>query len=197
MRLFRIITTAGTAFAAPVVLSMVSEYWVALADVNEDGDLDLLSRGTGTLRLRLGNGDGTFGAAVDFPTPDIRVNGPFGIGDLNHDGHLDLVYSNPLPDGLGVLFGDGEGHLGGAKVHPALRSTVRILADVDKDGHLDVIGDDYGNDIVVTYGDGAGGLIEGEVYDTFTTAGLAVGDLNGDGRPDAAVALSRWLLRAG
>jgi hypothetical protein len=65
------------------------------------------------------------------------------IGDLNGDGHLDIVLAKgrhwPLPDV--VLFGDGKGHF---KPGPPLpnkpdRSYSAPLADLNGDGSLDMV----------------------------------------------------------
>ena len=109
-------------------------------------------------------------------------------GDLNEDGHLDLLVSGG--GGLAIYFGDGNVPLGPPVVFPDLLHNVRLVVDVDKDGHLDVIGEHLGHkDAHVSLGDGQGGLVAGPVYDTFDDVrSMAVGDLNADGWYDLGVA---------
>jgi len=64
------------------------------------------------------------------------------VGDLNHDGHLDIVLGKdrhwPLLDR--VLLGDGKGHFTGHDLGDTPdRTYSAALADVDRDGNLDVV----------------------------------------------------------
>ena len=75
---------------------------VTVADVDRDGRLDLLaaagrfdtdsSRGVGSMLVLRGNGDGTFGSPVVYPT----ATGAFQIvvGDFNRDGMIDVATGN-------------------------------------------------------------------------------------------------------
>jgi hypothetical protein len=90
------------AFQAPIDLG-VSAKAVAVADVNQDGKLDLIflaseydSSGILTNRsdvnVRLGNGDGTFRSV-----PIISLSGTgLCVGDFNGDGYPDLMGSSLL-----------------------------------------------------------------------------------------------------
>ncbi|MDC0678921.1 FG-GAP repeat domain-containing protein [Sorangium atrum] len=77
---------------------------VAVADVNGDGKLDLISANANgqTLSVWLGNGDGTFQPAIVFPSggsfPDAVA-----VGDLNGDGKLDLATTNYFANTVSVL----------------------------------------------------------------------------------------------
>jgi hypothetical protein len=78
---------------------------LAAADFNGDGVDDLIIQRNYGAPVLLGNGNGTF---TDLPQ---QVNGFAGIGavaDINGDGKLDLV----SPDGLSVIFGNGDGTFG-------------------------------------------------------------------------------------
>ena len=82
---------------------------VAIADLNGDGSLDLVTanRGSDDVSVLLGNGDGTFQAAQAFAAGD----GPrsVAIADLDGDGVADLVTANRLSDDVSVLLGNGDG----------------------------------------------------------------------------------------
>lgn len=118
------------------------------------------------------------------------------VADVNGDGHLDLVIGYWTEGNVGVLLGRGDGTF-----QPAVKyatgggyaSSVGV-ADVNGDGKPDIA-------VLNTFGDpGTVGVLLGNGDGTFqppTTyytgdysipEALAVGDLNGDGHPDIAVA---------
>jgi hypothetical protein len=117
------------------------------------------------------------------------------IGDLNGDGHLDIVLAKgrhwPLADV--VLFGDGKGHF---KPGPPLpnkpdRSYSAPLADLDGDGSLDmVISNDRPDPKIVLLNDGKGNFRMGGTFGdpNWSTRNVVLADFNGDGFPDIAVA---------
>ena len=86
---------------------------VAVADLDGDSVLDLVTANFGTIyilgdvRVLLGNGDGTFQAAVSF----VARVGPFSVAvaDLDGDTLPDLVTANRWSDDVSVLLGNGDG----------------------------------------------------------------------------------------
>jgi FG-GAP-like repeat/FG-GAP repeat len=93
---------------------------IATADVNGDGNLDLIVVNGAcpnqvcydSVAVLLGNGDGTFQAPMNFSTPPRSVS--LVVGDFNGDGFLDIATVNQADyttecDCIGVLLGDGDG----------------------------------------------------------------------------------------
>jgi hypothetical protein len=178
-----------------------------VADLNGDGLADIIvPDGEYSLVYMKGYGDGTFRAAMDYYTPASDNGEPFGFdiatGDFNGDGLPDVVVGNQLdaavgitvflsrPDGSmqpGVNYG-----LGGGMAHVA-------VADLDGDGVLDIVATDSttgmlrifsGNKTSSGVGDGTfteGGSFATDAGNTDPRA-VVVGDFNGDGKPDLAVA---------
>ena len=164
-------------FQTPKILSVTTALYiayVAIADFNGDGNLDVTAgegvsldctlQGAaclnGNVVVFLGNGDGTFQAAVKSP-----VNfGPvfFSTGDFNGDGKTDLIIggvevfnSGPeLPSTqmrvIATVPGNGDGTFGAPIMVAALPASVPlckgpavngdiVVADLNEDGQLDLI----------------------------------------------------------
>jgi hypothetical protein len=130
----------GLFVAAPDVPVGHNPFSVALADFNEDGILDLATANRGSLDIsvRLGNGDGTF---REPRLTSVRTQPADWVaaGDMNGDGILDLV----VADGAGLIamfrgLGDGtfaQGQILEVDIDPDFAT----LADVNRDGRLDII----------------------------------------------------------
>jgi len=70
------------------------------------------------------------------------------VGDLNGDGNVDLVSGVQGRARLLVLLGDGKGgftELDGLQLPAGNRSEYAILADLNRDGQLDIIVSNYGS----------------------------------------------------
>ena len=170
-------------------------YEVITADFNNDGNADLAFADwlSSQLVILLGNGDGTF-QKPRFSS--LNAAGDLVSGDFNEDGNLDLaVLQFTAGHGtLTLLFGDGKGGFRkgpsyGVGAYPGLMTA----ADLNGDGHVDVVVADHGpshgkGDVRVFLGTGKGTLKASGVYKLGgTPVGVAAGDLNGDHFPDLAV----------
>lgn len=86
----------------------------AAGDFNDDGNIDLVSTsygvngGWGSVEVRLGDGRGGFAAPHQY---QVNTHSPEGVtvADLNADGRLDVVTTNPST--VSVLLGNGDGTL--------------------------------------------------------------------------------------
>jgi hypothetical protein len=77
---------------------------IALRDLNNDHRLDVVLGGNG-LRVRLGNGNGTFGAPTELL--DVGISS-VAIGDFNLDRKADVIAAH-FPEALTVFLGNGDG----------------------------------------------------------------------------------------
>jgi hypothetical protein len=119
---------------------------MAVGDLNGDGKPDVAIADPSGVELLFGQGDGTFSAPVALPIPpqvqDILGASGIAIGDLNGDGHNDIVLSTEY--GVVVLDGHGDGAFSLAdqtsvSALAGFDTTEVALADVDGDGRPDVI----------------------------------------------------------
>jgi len=201
----------ATAFAAgPYPVS------VAVGDLTGNGKLDIVTANVGgSVSVLLGNGDGTFQPATTFDLPGVFPPGYTGttpltqelssiaVGDMNHDGHLDLVVTADFLESptyqiwsgsVDVLLGNGSGGFSVASttLFNGQPTTVH-LADFGN-GNLDVtVPSPSGVSVLLGNGDGTLGAPTTYVADitnsVFTPSdALAVGDVNGDGKLDLVAA---------
>ena len=173
----------------------------ASGDINHDGKLDVIAidRTTNVFVSLLNNGNGTFTEKA--PTTPIAARENAALGDVNGDGFLDLVTDDAGPidsDGgaagygqVTVYLGDGTGDFRQSFTANLGADTAELaLADVNGDGHLDIItctdqpyqGTGY---VQIFIGDGKGSFTQKGGAQYFNL--LAAGDLNGDGKADLIV----------
>ncbi len=183
--------------------------WVTTADLNGDGRADLIAvdspyQMTGHVYTLLGKNDGTFQAPTSYAAgiqPTFVTT-----GDVNGDGLTDLVisYGDRSATKAGVttallLTGKSGGGFNAGVTVPTGVNTIQVaLADVNGDGKPDLVAVNLGivdfgyfgtqpaaGNVSVSLGNGNGTFQAPVNY----TAGVnptwvAVGDVNGDGKPD-------------
>ena len=198
--------TSGFYFNTKYTVSMGSgPTAVALADIDNDGDLDLLTTNAGTSANPLGevhvsrnSGTGTFAAytavAVGLQPSELA------LADLDSDGDLDLLTANAGGASVSVRLNSGTGSFGGTTTLPlpagSTPSGLRT-GDVDADGDLDLVVAQGNGGRVFTYLNTAGSFAaQGRALRlsrdaTLAAIGVTLGDVDGDGDLDVVTSDDR------
>jgi FG-GAP-like repeat len=168
---------------------------VVAADLNGDGNVDLIILGSITpiTTIFYGNGTGAFGSAT--PANFAGSLNVIASADLDGDGHIDLAVAGSGISTSGIVsvlsnFGDGT--------FPSISSyglgpgaAAYTVADMNGDGLPDLlaVAGTAANSVSVALNEGNGTFGTPTTYPAGNLPeGVAAADVNGDGKPDIIVA---------
>ena len=190
---------SGTFGANATYAAGISPYFVAVGDFNADGKADIAAANpqpdpSDSIKVLLNGGTGTFGTPATYATganPAAIV-----VADFNADGKPDLVVTNRKNKTISVLLNGGAGTFRTQVTYPAgARPNSIAASDFNSDGKLDLAittGDASTGDpstVNVLLGRGSGVFAAPVSYEAGNVPNsIAVGDFNGDGKPDFATA---------
>ncbi len=166
---------------------------LAVADVNEDGFLDVITANndSDSVSVLLGQGDGTFGLQRQFPVG--REPRHVVVADLDADDNLDLATANAETDNVSVLLGLGDDE-GTFLVEQSFgvgdNPSAIAIADVNRDGTLDfVTTEQFSHTVTGLFGHGDGTFPAAQGFGVGARPqAVAADDLDADVRLDLATA---------
>ena len=197
----RVVRPAGISFDNSNSMYIVAEGSEQILKIQRSQNLniDLVTANSGDddISLLIGNGDGTFGTATNFPVSGGLQPLSIATGDFNADTNLDVVTANQDSDNVSILLGNGDGTFGTATNFNTGNGPQHVVVgNFDKDSDLildlavaNIDSDDFS--ILLGNGDGTFGTAT-----NFTINGgnepvyIEKGDFNGDPNPDLAISQS-------
>jgi hypothetical protein len=161
----------------PVTETSNSVRWYGIADFDGDGFLDLLGVDRGYPFVLFGTGGGNFGPSTAIFAR--RLDGNLVFGDFNEDGYLDVAF-HEAGGAVRVALNQGNKTFLLLKRSYSLPCGSIATADVNNDGHLDIV-DCTG---AVLLGKGNGTFTNGVGSTVQSSEPPVIADFNGDGKMD-------------
>jgi hypothetical protein len=178
-------------FEMEVTNSVFDPYSNYAADIDNDGDLDVVNatQGFDGINWYENDGTGVFGPA------NLVSNSVFGpadivVSDLDGDNNLDIISASEHDDKIAWYKNDGSGNFGPQKLISTSADGAYsvFVADMDGDGDQDVLSASYKDDKVAWYEntDGLGSYGQQQVISNIADGARSVyaADLDNDGDMD-------------
>ena len=197
---------ADGTFATPVNYTLPNNFCahdVAVAQVTSDANPDLVvtDYAHGSVAVLAGSASGSFGSPTSYPVGDYPT--AVAAEDFNGDGRADLAvvnsaWGNDPTSKVSVLLAQAAGGFAPPATYIVGWGAEAIAAkDLNGDGHPDLVTSNSSDHTISVLLGQAGGTFAGQVtYPIGGGAGIVsnrdvrIADLNGDGKPDVAAAVS-------
>ena len=172
---------------SPILNTGTGPQGVAAADFNRSGwtGLAVTDSTNKNIKVFLGTGPNTFGAASTIPT----CTNPTAVlaKDFNNDGYPDVVVACTTGNFVELYLNDGTGHFGSPAVTQAVNRPVALVeGDFTGNGLMDIaIASSTGNVTVILNLGNSSSVTTVPVSGTLT--GMVAGDFNHDGHLDLAI----------
>lgn len=127
---------ATAVMANPVFVPVPGARFLAAADFNRDGDLDLAVASNGSVKFLCGNGKGGFNAGVH-PIMIGQTVSSLAAADLDRDGDVDLVATDPALGAVNILWNAGCWTFNVVRIKSEKAHFVHVF-DANRDGIPDL-----------------------------------------------------------
>ncbi len=187
------VTSGGTFGTALTTETGAVPVAIAVADLNGDGKLDMVTANSGdnTITVAFGKGDGTFSSTATYAVAYSPQK--IAIADLNGDGRPDIVTGGASSNTVSIFLNQPGGTFAAALTADAgIPVSAILVGDVNFDGIPDIVVGNTGNSQIATLQGIGNGTFQAAQQQSFTTAtstsnAIAFGDFNGDHKADLVV----------
>lgn len=171
----------------PVALTIPARN-LASAEVDDDGNLEVISVGGVGVALRRGMGLDVVPTAILYSLPASGQG--LALGDFNGDGRRDLVTALPTLAALAFLPREAGGFLAPAQViEIGGKLSVLSAGDVNGDGMMDLVATEQDSEYLHFFVGSPKGLLMRQRLQFGEVVALALGDFDNDGAADVAAAV--------
>ncbi|MCD6496552.1 MAG: VCBS repeat-containing protein [Candidatus Aenigmarchaeota archaeon] len=116
-------------------------YSLALGDIDNDGDEDIVEGNRDDVRIFLNNGDISFTLLQTITSTETQS---ITLGDLNDDGYVDFIEGNDNNPNY-IYLNNGSGYFSAFESDSSSRTFSVALGDIDNDGNLDYAAGNFGS----------------------------------------------------
>jgi FG-GAP-like repeat len=172
-------------------VSGVQAFSVVSADLNRDGNPDLIAGTNGAVDVFIATGKGVYGPRTTYPLPFTpnHIETP----DINNDSYPDLVIASADANStIMILLNNGDGTFRpGTPITLSAQSQAWVSAgDLNKDGNVDLVVRERltsSSQFAIYMGHGNGTFTPGQVLNmSHLSSKPVLEDFNGDGKVDIA-----------
>ena len=163
-----------------VTANLDPHYGLTAADVNGDGNTDLVMSSMTGFTVILGTGNGNFKPAANYS--GVYYATTIALADFDRDGHLDIAIPNL--GGTSILRGFGDGTFAAPRLFAGgVDAAGTAIGDFNGDGILDIA---HTKGILLGVGDGT--FTSGSAFSAGNGPSGVAADFNNDGKLDFAFA---------
>lgn len=163
---------------------------VVAADLDADGDVDVVTAGLsgGGVVVLPNDGHGGFGDRIRYPGERVNM---LSLEDMDGNGTLDVLSANTSANSVGLYWNPGDGTFAEHETFPVGAGVSAVVGgDFDGDGDMDIAASNRGSfSVSIVLQQDTRSFSERERIALLAAPEfLVVGDFDGDGDPDLATA---------
>ncbi|WP_417888383.1 FG-GAP-like repeat-containing protein [Xanthomarina gelatinilytica] len=171
---------------------------VFAADLDNDGDIDVLSASINDDKIAWyeNDGNGNFGPQQVISTALDEAWAVY-AADLDNDGDMDVISGSRLDNKVAWYENDGNGNFGPQQIVTTSASYIRRIhvSDIDGDGFLDILCTPSSSSGMYWFKNNNNGIWSQELISAGTAALIRAADMNNDGKMDIVYVTDRARLR--